>query len=57
MRFNVWYIGWGVKLMWVLVYVVGVSGFFFLDFDLYRYIIIYFWWVGSYFILLLIVVI
>ncbi|XP_024388352.1 protein S-acyltransferase 10 [Physcomitrium patens] len=57
MRPNVWHIGWGVKLMWVLVHAVGVSGLFFLDSDLYRYTTTYSWWAGSYFTLLLIVVI
>ncbi|KAH9530809.1 hypothetical protein CY35_19G003600 [Sphagnum magellanicum] len=36
MRPNEWHLGWGVKIMWVVVHVVGVGGLLVLDSDLYH---------------------
>lgn len=57
MRPSAWQIGWGVRVMWVLVHVVGVGGLLFLDSDLYRHTVAYSWWAGGYYLLLLAVVV
>jgi palmitoyltransferase len=53
MRPNGWHLGWGVKIMWVVVHVVGVGGLFVLDSDLYHLSISYSWWAAGYYLLLL----
>ncbi|KAG0560666.1 hypothetical protein KC19_9G003500 [Ceratodon purpureus] len=57
MRPSAWQIGWGVRVMWVLVHVVGVGGLLFLDSDLYRHTVAWSWWAGGYYLLLLAVVV
>jgi palmitoyltransferase len=53
MRPNEWHLGWGVKIMWVVVHVVGVGGLLVLDSDLYHLSVSYSWWAAGYYLLLL----
>lgn len=47
MRPNEWHLGWGVKIMWVVVHVVGVGGLLVLDSDLYHLSVSYSWWAAG----------
>jgi hypothetical protein len=38
-----WQVGWGLKLMWVLVHAIGLGGLLFLDSDLRRQTLAYSW--------------
>jgi len=52
-----WQVGWGLKLMWVLVHAIGLGGLLFLDSDLRRQTLAYSWWAAGYYVLFLTVIV